>query len=102
MSTPDQAVRSQIDAIMAYLRAEGLADVEDPPEIRLKKADQHLHTIRATFDGKTRFLRVDYGWLSDHSPDGAVAWLRDKEIAQSLQADDYEITIHHGGMIEGS
>lgn len=99
--TLDQPVRSQIDAIMAYLRAEGLADVEDPPEIGLKRADQHLHTIWATVDGKTRFLRVDYGWLSDHSPDGAVAWLRDKEIAQSLQADDCEITIHHSGLIRG-
>jgi len=100
MGTLDQGVRVQIEAVKGYLRVEGLADVEDPPELQLKAFDTNRHTIRATFNGKARFLRLDYGWLSDH-PKDAVARLQEKEIARSLKEDEYDISIHHKGMIEG-
>ncbi len=82
------------------MRIEGLADADDPPELQPKAFDTNRHTIRATFNGMTRFLRLDYGWLSDH-PKDAIAWLQEREIAQSLKGDDYDISILHTGMIEG-
>jgi len=99
MRTPDEAVRPQIEAIKALLAAEGLADVDDPRELQLKVFDRNRHTIRATFKRTARFLRLDYGWLSDH-PKDAVAWLQEREIAKSLKAGDYDITIHAKGTIE--
>ncbi len=97
LATPDRAVRPQIEAIKAHLLAEGLADIEES----LTKTSEGFHTISAVFDKKDRRLRVSYEWMSDHTPQEAVAWLQDKEIARSLKGDDYEITIHDKGTVQG-
>jgi len=95
----DQSVRKQIEEVMVYLVAEGLADVEYPPVLQVKAFDTNLHTIRATFKGKDRFLKLDHDWLSDH-PNDAVALLQEKEIAKSLKAGDFALTIQAKGTIK--
>ena len=97
LGTPDRQVRGQIEAIKAHLGAEGLADIEE----LLTKAFEGFHTIRATFNNKARLLRLSYQWLSDNSPQTAVAWLQEKEVVQSLKGNDYDISIHDAGTIEG-
>jgi len=86
-------------AVKVYLVAEGLADVEYPPVLQVKAFDTNLHTIRATFKGKDRFLKLDHDWLSDH-PNDAVALLQEKEIAKSLKAGDFALTIQAKGTIK--
>jgi len=100
VTTPDQAVRAQIDAIKAHLRTEGLSDVEDPIELQ-KAAFEGFHTIWATFDGQRRTLRLGYGWLQEHRADQLSAWLKDKEIARRLKSGDRVVTVRDSGLIEG-
>lgn len=93
LRTPDQHVRPQIEAIKAYLAAEGLREVE---ELRTKTSEGY-HTIRSTVGEHPRLLRLGYGWLEEH-PD-AITWLHDKWIADRLKSDNAEIWIHDDGQI---
>ncbi len=97
LSTPDRELRPQIEAIKTHLLAEGLADIEELPT----RTFEGFHTIRATFNNKARLLRLSYEWLSDNTPQEAVAWLQEKAIARSLKGDDYDVTIHAKGTIQG-
>ena len=94
---PDPAVRNQIEAITNYLTSEGLTAIEDPP-IYLTKAFEGMHTLSVQHGGTTRFLRLHYDWLTDHSTN-AVTWLRDEDVGGRLKADVSEITINERGTI---
>lgn len=98
-NTPDQEVRPQIEAVKGYLVSVGFSDVEDPPEIQ-KVAFEHQHTIRMSFENRTRILRLDYGWLSDHTVQQVRTWLDERAIGDSLQTDDTtECSVSQGGLI---
>lgn len=100
LRTPDQAVRAQIDAIKAHLRAEGLADVEDPIDLQ-KAMSEGFHTIWATFNDERRALRLGYGWLQEHRADELAAWFTEKEIARRLTTDERVVTVRDSGLIQG-
>lgn len=98
LRTPDQDVRPQIEAAKAYLTEEGFADIDD--SIQQHALDTHQHTILMTFRGKRRILRLDYGWLGDHSPGAVRDWLAEKVVGQMLaEPDTGEGSISQSGLI---
>ena len=101
LSTPDQRVRAQIEAVKAYLRAEGFIDVEDPPQTQQQAFERHLHTIRMKFNEGSRILRLSYSWLEEHQPGDIPRWLGERNIGRSLREDPdaTEVVIRADGMI---
>jgi len=99
--TKDGPVRAQIEAVKFFLRAEGLADVEDPLEIQ--RAYDGFHIIRSTFNEKPHRLRVGFGWLADQTPERVAGWLREHpEVVDLLKdADMHEAWITDGGQVGG-
>ncbi len=98
LTTPDRAVRPQIEATKDYLRTEGFSDVEDPPQVQSKAFERNLHTIMAWTETK-RILRLSYTWLSERSPDAVREWLGEKDIAGRLRRGT-ELSILGDGTIE--
>ena len=95
--TPDRDVRPQIEAAKSYLRREGFSDVEEPSV--QAEAFEHLHTITMTLGGIPRILRLDYGWLSDHSARDVDDELVGRQVAHAFKADGATLyEIRHGGL----
>jgi len=90
MAAPTQ---EKIEAVEAYLRAEGFAEVEtDPPGIILH-ADVHIVRV-VTSDGQRRFLWLNKEWLYwKPSAEAVVALLERKGIAGSLKHRSREMSI---------
>jgi hypothetical protein len=96
-STPDHEVRAQIEAAKSYLRREGFNDVAEPPV--QQEAFEHLHTITMTLAGIPRVLRLDYGWLSDHSAQTIDDELVGRQVARAFKGDGATLyEIRHGGV----
>jgi hypothetical protein len=98
----EEQMRTKIEAVKSYLLASGLTDVESPPENQIRA---EFHTIRAAIPtipanvhAHFRFLSLSDGWIrKQETPQGAVAELRRKQVAERLQGDEREIDILESG-----
>jgi hypothetical protein len=98
----DEQMRTKIEAVESYLRASGLADVEAPPEHQIRAEFYTIRaavpTVPANVHAHFRYLSLNNRWLQkQETPQGAVAELRRKDVAERLQGDEREIDILESG-----
>jgi hypothetical protein len=95
--TPDEPVRSQIEAVKAWL-GRRFRQVEDPTAIQTRTFEGY-HTIAVDAGTHHVFLRVEYQWLEGQAPAEVVGFLEDHHVDEDLSAvTTYAVAVGRRGI----